>query len=119
VTGTDDVVETVLAVPDYERGFLRNVHLRRDMNLPSYYCNRNLFPWDTQTKSRLQKGGVGLLETMRQQISKPVYAFLFARQTSIRDEEVSDEAIHLAAETLNVGYRGVWKKLLRRARRER
>jgi hypothetical protein len=47
---------------------------------------------------------------MKQQISSPNYAFLFAGQTSIGDEKVSDKAIHLAAATLAAGYRGVWKK---------
>ena len=42
--------------------------------------------------------------------SSPNYAFLFAGQTSIGDEKVSDEAIHLAAATLDAGYSGFWKK---------
>ena len=51
-----------------------------------------------------------LQEIMQQQISSNDYAFLFAGQTSIGDEKVSDEAINLAAATLAAGYRGVWEK---------
>ena len=47
---------------------------------------------------------------MQQQLLSKDYAFLFAGQTSIGDEKVSDEAINLAAATLAAGYRGVWKK---------
>ena len=54
-----------------------------------------------------------LQEIIQQQISRSEsdYAFFFAGQTSVGDEEVSDEAVHLAAATLAAGYRGVWKKL--------
>ena len=50
-----------------------------------------------------------LQEIMQQQISSNDYAFLFAGQTSIGDEKVSDEAINLVAATLAAGYRGVWE----------
>ena len=116
MTRTDDAVETVLAVPDLERVFLRNVHLKRDCIL-DYTCFGGVGDYSgTSTQFQLQEGGVGLLETMRHQILNPAYAFLFAHQTSLGDEKVSDEAIHLAAAVLDVGYRGVWKKRLRRAR---
>jgi len=90
-------METVLAVPDYERDLLSNVHLKPDM-ISLYACHTGFRP---------REGGVALVDIMRY---SPDYAFLFASQTSIGDEKVSDEAIHLAAATLDAGYRGVWKK---------
>lgn len=92
-------METVLAVPDYERELISNVHLKRDM-ISRYECCSIYRP---------REDGMTLLEIMRQQISSLDYAFLVARQTSIGDEKVSDEAIDLAAAMLDAGYRGVWK----------
>jgi hypothetical protein len=97
-TGTKDAEETVLAVPHDEWDMISNVHLKEFSDIFGT-CN-----------SALLLDGVSLQEIMQQQISSPEYAFLFAGQTSIGDEKVSDEAIHLAAATLAAGYRGVWKK---------
>ena len=99
-TRTNDAVETVLAVPHDEWDLISNVHLKQDRHI-LYSCNSVYLPWED---------GVSLQEIMQQQISSPEYAFLFADQTSIGDEKISDEAIHLAAATLSAGYRGVWKK---------
>ena len=98
---TNDAVETVLAVPHADEwDFISNVHLKQDRHI-LYACNSVHLPWED---------GVSLQEIMQQQISSPEYAFLFADQTSIGNERVSDEAIHLAAATLSVGYRGIFKK---------
>ena len=97
---TNDAVEAVLAVPHDEWDLISNVHLKQDRHI-LYSCNSVYLPWED---------GVSLQEIMQQQISSPEYAFLFADQTSIGDEKISDEAIHLAAATLSAGYRGVWKK---------
>lgn len=104
--GTNDAVETVLAVPGHERDLISNVHLKGDRRITLYSCHSGyrysfLLP---------REDGVSLSEIMQQQISSLDYAFLFAGQTSIGDEKVSDEAIHLAAATLAAGYRGIWKK---------
>jgi ribosomal protein L37AE/L43A len=104
--GTNDAVETVLAVPDHERDLISNVHLKEDRRITLYSCHSGyrysfLLP---------REDGVSLSEIMREQISSLDYAFLLAGQTSIGDEKVSDEAIHLAAATLAAGYRGIWKK---------
>jgi len=116
-TGTNNAVETVLAVPDYERDLISNVHLKQDRCIRPYACNRIYVPWLPRGRRRLalnseesEGHGVTLLEIMQQQITSSDYAFLFAGQTSIENEKVSDEAIHLAAATLAAGYRGVWKK---------
>jgi hypothetical protein len=99
-------VETVLAVPDHERDLISNVHLKEDRRITLYSCHSGyrysfLLP---------REDGVSLSEIMQQQISSLDYAFLYAGQTSIGNEKVSDEAIHLAAATLTAGYRGIWKK---------
>ena len=109
-TRTNDAVETVLAVPHDEWDLISNVHLKQDMDIKDYRCNRKFVPWLRKGNRKEKKSGVTLLEIMRQQISSPKYAFLFAGKTRIGDEKVSDEAIHLAAATLSAGYRGVWKK---------
>jgi len=48
-----------------------------------------------------------LAEIMKQQIANADLAFLSACQTSAGDEKLSEEAVHLAAGMLAVGYRGV------------
>ena len=101
--GTNDAVETVLAVPDHERDLILNVHLKQDERSKHYAC---YMPWEKNGKIK----GATLMEIMKQQISSPNYAFLFAGQTSIGDEKVSDEAILLAGTRLAAGYCGIWKK---------
>ena len=91
----------MLAVHNREWDLLSNIHLKRDMSISCYAYGDGF---------QLREDGVTLLEVMQQQISGSDYAFLFACQTRIEDEKVSDEAIHLAAATLADGYRGVWKK---------
>ena len=86
----------MLAVPDHERDLISNVHLIRDWGINDLLC------WS-------ESDGVTLQEIMLQQISSNDYAFLSAGQTSIGDE-ISDEAINIAAATLATGYRGVWGK---------
>ncbi|KAJ3505303.1 hypothetical protein NLJ89_g7491 [Agrocybe chaxingu] len=55
----------------------------------------------------LHDGRLQLLEIMQERLSKTDHAFLSACQTSMGDEKLSDEAIHLAAGMLAAGYRGV------------
>ena len=105
-TGINDVVGTVLAVPDHERDLILNVYLKQDRSTTRYACYWIYMPWEKKGR----KQGATLLEIMQQQISSPNYAFLFAGQTSIGDEEVSDEAIRLAGTRLAAGYCGIWKK---------
>jgi hypothetical protein len=110
-TGINDAVETVLAVPDLERDLISNVHLKQDRYITLYACSSGSgWEWETEWKRKNNGFTVTLLDILQQQISRSDYAFLFAGQTSIGDEEVSDEAVHLAAATLAAGYRGVWKK---------
>jgi len=91
-------MEAVLAVPNYERDLLSNVYLKPGM-IGGYACH---------TGFRAREGGVTLLDVMQH---SPDYAFLFASQTTIGGEKISDEAIHLAAATLDAGYCGMWKKV--------
>lgn len=44
---------------------------------------------------------------MKKRLPKVQLAFLSACQTSVGDESLSEEAVHLAAGMLAVGYRGV------------
>jgi len=55
----------------------------------------------------LHDGSLELADIMRQKISHCDLAFLSACQTSTGDEKLSEEAVHLAAGMLAVGYRGV------------
>jgi len=55
----------------------------------------------------LHDGRLELAEIMKQNITNCELAFLSACQTSTGDEKLSDEAVHLAAGMLAVGYRGV------------
>jgi len=55
----------------------------------------------------LDDGRLELAEIMKQNIPQCELAFLSACQTSTGDEELSEEAVHLAAGMLAVGYRGV------------
>jgi len=55
----------------------------------------------------LHDGCLELADIMRQKISYCELAFLSACQTSTGDEKLSEEAVHLAAGMLAVGYRGV------------
>ena len=100
---TNGAVETVLAVPHHDRDLISNVHLKQGMC--TLYCCESTY------QSLSWEGGMPLQKIMQQQNSSQNYAFLFAGQTSIEDE-VSDEAIHLAAATLAAGYRGVWKNMV-------
>jgi len=55
----------------------------------------------------LHDGRLELSEIMKQNITNCELAFLSACQTSTGDEKLSDEAVHLAAGILAVGYRSV------------
>jgi len=55
----------------------------------------------------LHDGRLELAEIMRRKIDHCTFAFLSACQTSTGDERLSEEAVHLAAGMLAVGYRGV------------
>ena len=55
----------------------------------------------------LHDGRLELAEVMKQKIAHCELAFLSACQTSTGDENLSEEAVHLAAGMLAVGYRGV------------
>ena len=55
----------------------------------------------------LHKGRLELSEIMKQNITHCELAFLSACQTSTGDERLSEEAVHLAAGMLAVGYRSV------------
>ena len=55
----------------------------------------------------LHDGRLELLEVMKQNIPQCELAFLSACQTSTGDEKLSEEAVHLAAGMLAVGYQGV------------
>jgi len=55
----------------------------------------------------LDDGRLELAELMKQNIAQCDLAFLSACQTSTGDEKLSEEAVHLAAGMLAVGYRGV------------
>jgi len=55
----------------------------------------------------LQDGQLELGEIMKQKLAHCDFAFLSACQTSTGDEKLSEEAVHLAAGMLAVGYRGV------------
>ena len=104
-TETNDAVETVLAVPNHERDLILNVHLIQNRST-HFSCYRMYMPWEKKGK----QCGATLQEMMEEQILSPNYAFLFAGQTSIGGEKVSDEALYLAGTTLTAGYCGIWKK---------
>jgi len=55
----------------------------------------------------LEDGPLELSEIMKQNIPRCEMAFLSACQTSTGNEELSDEAVHLAAGMLAAGYQGV------------
>ena len=55
----------------------------------------------------LHDGRLELLELMKLNIPKCQLAYLSACQTSTGDEKLSEEAVHLAAGMLAVGYEGV------------
>ena len=55
----------------------------------------------------LHDGRLELSEVMKQNIPQCELAFLSACQTSTGDEKLSEEAVHLAAGMLAVGYQGV------------
>ena len=55
----------------------------------------------------LHDGRLELADIMKQKIAHCDLAFLSACQTSAGDEKLSEEAVHLAAGMLAVGYRGV------------
>ena len=55
----------------------------------------------------LESGRFELLEIMRQHVPDGEVAFLSACQTSAGTEQLSEEAVHLAAGMLAAGYRGV------------
>ena len=55
----------------------------------------------------LHDGRLELLELMKQNIPKCQLAYLSVCQTSTGDEKLSEEAVHLAAGMLAVGYQGV------------
>ena len=55
----------------------------------------------------LHDGRLKLAEIMKLKIAHSELAFLSACQTSTGDEKLSEEAVHLAAGMLAVGYRGV------------
>jgi len=55
----------------------------------------------------LDDGRLELSEIMKQNIPRCELAFLSACQTSTGNEELSDEAVHLAAGMLAAGYQGV------------
>jgi tetratricopeptide (TPR) repeat protein len=64
---------------------------------------------DEPTKSGLilQDGHLTLEEIIKLDLPKAEFAFLSACQTTTGDEELSDEAVHIAAGMLLAGYRGV------------
>jgi len=55
----------------------------------------------------LHDGQLELADIMKQRIAHREFAFLSACQTGTGDEKLSEEAIHLAAGMLAVGYQGV------------
>jgi len=55
----------------------------------------------------LHDGRLELADIMKLKIARSELAFLSACQTSTGDEKLSEEAVHLAAGMLAVGYRGV------------
>jgi len=55
----------------------------------------------------LHDGRLELMEIMKLRVTHSELAFLSACQTSTGDEKLSEEAVHLAAGMLAVGYRGV------------
>ncbi|KAF9530817.1 CHAT domain-containing protein [Crepidotus variabilis] len=55
----------------------------------------------------LHDGQLELLEIIRQQLPSAEFAFLSACQTSVGDEKLSEEAVHLAAGMLAAGYQGI------------
>ncbi|KAF9524207.1 CHAT domain-containing protein [Crepidotus variabilis] len=52
-------------------------------------------------------GQLELLEIIRQRLPSAEFAYLSACQTSVGDENLSDEVVHLAAGMLAAGYQGV------------
>ena len=76
----NDAAETVLAVPHNERDLISNVHLKQERHILRA-CN-----------SVYLEEGVKMLQY--HDSNPEYYAFLFAGQTSIGDEMVSDEAMH-------------------------
>ncbi|KAF9523017.1 CHAT domain-containing protein [Crepidotus variabilis] len=60
-----------------------------------------------QSGFSLHDGKFELLEIIRQQLPVAELAFLSACQTSVGDEKLSEEAVHLAAGMLAAGYQGV------------
>ncbi|KAF9524209.1 CHAT domain-containing protein [Crepidotus variabilis] len=55
----------------------------------------------------LHDGQLELLEIIRQQIPRAEFAYLSACQTSVGNDKLTDEVIHLAAGMLAAGYQGV------------
>lgn len=55
----------------------------------------------------LQDGQLQLMQIIRQQLPNAEFAFLSACQTSVGDEKLSNEAVHLAAGMLAAGFQGV------------
>ncbi|KAF9530804.1 CHAT domain-containing protein [Crepidotus variabilis] len=55
----------------------------------------------------LRDGQLELLEIIRQNLPSAEFAFLSACQTSVGDEKLSEEVVHLAAGMLAAGYQGV------------
>ncbi|KAF9530112.1 CHAT domain-containing protein [Crepidotus variabilis] len=55
----------------------------------------------------LHDGQLELLEIMRQRLPSAELAYLSACQTSVGDDKLSEEAVHLAAGMLAAGYQGV------------
>jgi CHAT domain-containing protein len=64
---------------------------------------------DDPTKSALilEDGHLTLEEIIQLQLPKAEFAFLSACQTTAGDENLSDEAVHIAGAMLLAGYRGV------------
>lgn len=60
-----------------------------------------------QSRFLLHKGGLSLLSIIQMNLKNADLAFLSACQTSTGEEELSDEAVHLAAGMLEAGYRRV------------
>ena len=72
-----------------------------------FACHGIQDPEPLKSGLHLHDGRLELLEMMKRRIPDADHAFLSACQTGTGDEQLADEAVHIAAGMLAVGYRGV------------
>jgi CHAT domain-containing protein len=80
----------------------------KDCNWLHLACHGTQKPQDpTKSALILQDGHLTLEEIIKLNLPKAEFAFLSACQTTTGDEELSEEAVHIAGGMLLAGYQGV------------